>query len=353
MKIFVLCSFILLIFTSCVSTHKSSTAQSIIPADFKNVYDESTFRENLYFISKNIGKDFDFILPTKQRWTGFDPSLQHDLTYWQNKRDTQKYASRESLKFTKKLESDTEIMSDNTEMFDLSDKESCNAIMELLLLQWAKELAVIQQGSVKIATTDYLDLSSRVTRDNVNKSEGFAYKLMISDLPGESIGADGADFSLRARLSGGMSDDALAFRTTGKLRLKSANPLDMIPNDQDTIIVNFAALVDRGKKLITYGYDVDVGSDLTGGGTFILNTTKSVKNGNEPELTIKKYVKIIDEEKHVDQSLNLNIRKISSEKYQYSFRSRSHEKKIGRKVVLTYIPDNKANVCNVEEVLEI
>ena len=62
-------------------------------------------------------------------------------------------------------------MSDNTEMFDLSDKESCNAIMELLLLQWAKELAVIQQGSVKkIATTDYLDLSSRVARDNVNKS---------------------------------------------------------------------------------------------------------------------------------------------------------------------------------------
>ena len=56
MKIFVLCSFILLIFTSCVSTHKSSTAQSIVPADFKNVYDESTFRENLYFISRTWEK---------------------------------------------------------------------------------------------------------------------------------------------------------------------------------------------------------------------------------------------------------------------------------------------------------
>ena len=244
-------------------------------------------------------------------------------------------------------------MTDNAQMFDLSEHESCETVMELLLLQWAKEIAVIQQGSVKIATTNYLDLSNQVLRDNSSREEGFAYKLFLPKMPGDAIGVDGTDFTLKARVSGGMNDHAMIFKAHGDLRLQAETPMDLLSGDQDAVLVDFAALIDRRANSITYGYEANVGSDLAGGGVFILRTKKTVKSGLEPQLSIRKYVKIIDSEKHVDQSLFLKIKKVSSEKYQYSFKSRSHKTSKGRKVTLKYIPDSNSSICNVEEVVEI
>ena len=319
-----LCSVILFVFTSCASKNNLVQTEDIIPSSFKNQYDEETFRENLYYVAKNIAKDFDFIIPVKQQWTGFEPSLNQDLKYWQNKKN-KALATKGLPIVSPDFNQNNEIMTDNAQMFDLSEHESCETVMELLLLQWAKEIAVIQQGSVKIAPK----------------------------MPGDAIGVDGTDFSLKARVSGGMNDHAMIFKAHGDLRLQAETPMDLLSGDQDAVLVDFAALIDRRANSITYGYEANVGSDLAGGGVFILRTKKTVKSGLEPQLSIRKYVKIIDSEKHVDQSLFLKIKKVSSEKYQYSFKSRSHKTSKGRKVTLKYIPDSNSSICNVEEVVEI
>ena len=258
---------------ACTTTASRPSTNDIIPADFTNKYDEDTFRENLYFVAKKIGEEFNFIPDSSQELTSVEKKLKYEISYWQ-KRKNYKNANKDYFVKPADTIPREEIMTDDVNIFNLETGDKCVNTMDALMKQWAQEVAVIQLGSVKIATTDYQNISHRVRKDKSNRKEGFAYKLFLPTLPGEAIGVEGTDFKLNARVSGGMNDHALMYKASGDLRLKDYTPLDMIPGDQDAVKVDFAALVDRQDDQIHYGYNADVGSDLAGGGAFELSTKK-------------------------------------------------------------------------------